>query len=611
MIDYTTLSLADQALLTRVDVATHFEAFTYIKGKDGRSFKPTCNATQRKMFAAYQWCQLNNQPCKLIVLKVRQSGGSETSAELVYHHSRRYNLGGFMMADIDAHTTKIWELFTAKTLPGGDEYGLLWGNKLVADSEKATLTFKDTNGRMGKAMWDRATAGSSTAGASGTRSIAWFSESARGAYRGSNVIQNALNSIDSKLPQTLIIAESTAEGTATGFHFQTFNAAVAIEDRMAGKYGNGWLQIFVAWHEVDEYKLEREPKYEAYFNDLDPQWVTFNDAEEAGRIRFGWTPEQVAWRRWKIASDLGGDILTFMRDFPSTAEEAWQSSGEKKFSQTAVAKMMKLGQVLWEKTLRNEPGAPRLGSLINGPGGIIWSSLRDEAWLWCAEEPLYGCRYLLVVDPASERQVAGTDNRDAHAVGVFRRWYTDEHGVTHPSELVACVYVPGGCRWDMDVLGSRIGIISKWYGRCMVVPELNRPEILPFLQASDCLIYKRPAPPDAENPSMRREVLGYITDRRTRGQWVEAATVGIRESEMWCKFLPAIREFDTFIKNDDGKAEAAPGAHDDFVTMYGIGCQCIDGATTRALPIVRQPNYRPHQGQSGGMGLRKGSAALG
>lgn len=570
----------------RLNPGIHFQGFTPIKMKDGGTRLAKMNAIQRKLNDAYQWLAMRGLPIKIIVLKPRQVGGSEFCAELCYHHSRRFNVGGFMMADIDAHTNKIWELFSAKTKKGGDTYAPFWGNLITkADSEKIELTFLDEKGHKRTAMWDRATAGSSTAGAAGTRQIAWFSESARGAFRGSKVIENTLNSIPPELPNVLIIAESTAEGTGTGWHFETFKGAKTLEERMRGEVGNGWISVFAGWHEFEEHALKETMENASFFDDDDARWEEFKDDEQAGAIRFLWTREQIAWRRKKIVSDLGGDVSMFRRDFPSTADEAWQSGGVKVFNATAVARMLRVAEQLWDRTQKGDLSAPKLGSLFDpGRGSVLWSGERRDAWLWCNEEPQYGMRYVLVVDPASEACVTGTDDRDAHAFGVMRLAYTNTSGVTIPAELVAAVYVPGGCRWDMDILGQRIGLLAHWYGNCMVIPELNRPELLPYLQAAKCMIYRRPAPPELENPSMKREVLGYITNQNTRGLWVSAAVKAIREGEVWCQFLPAVREFDTFIKNDRGKEEAASGMHDDWCAMYGIGCQCLGAATMMTPP---------------------------
>lgn len=595
------------------DPGTHFQGFTPIKMKDGGTRLAKLNAIQRKLNAAYQWLAMRGLPIKIIVLKPRQVGGSEFCAELCYHHSRRFNVGGFMMADIDAHTNKIWELFSAKTKKGGDSFDPFWGNKITkADSEKIELTFLDASGHKRTAMWDRATAGSSTAGAAGTRQIAWFSESARGAFRGSKVIENTLNSIPPELPNVLIIAESTAEGTGTGWHFETFKGAVTLEERMAGAVGNGWIKVFAAWHEFEEHALKETVENASFFDDEDARWEEFKDDEDAGAIRFGWTQEQIAWRRKKIVSDLGGDVSMYRRDFPSTSDEAWQSGGVKKFNATAVARMLRDAEALWDRTMKGDLMAPKLGSLFDaGHGRVVWSGERAHSWLWCAEEPRYGMRYLLVVDPASEACVTGSDDeRDAHAPGVYRDSYTNSSGVTIPPELVAAVYVPGGCRWNMDILGDRVGLMAHWYGNCMVIPELNRPEILPYLQAAKCQIYRRPAPPDAENPSERRQVLGYLTNKNTRGLWVEAAVTAIREGLVWCRFLPAVREFDTFIVGPDGKAQAAASAHDDWVTNYGIGCQCMGSATmmTPPEPVHFSGGYVPERQFET---FSKGSAGIG
>ncbi len=597
----------------RLNVTAHFECFAFIKNKNGELVRPKCNTLQKRLFAAYEYLLKRGEPIKIIVVKPRQIGCSEGTSELVYHHSRRFNLSGIMMADKDANTDKIWNLFKAKAEMDG--YSDYWGNTFKADTEKASISFRDAGNRPAKAMWDRVTAGSTTAGAAGTRQVAWFSESARyakdGAFKDSTVIGNVLNSIPSELPNTLIIAESTAEGSG-GWHFQTYNGGVTLEKRMAGKMGNGWIQIFVAWHECPDYQLVNTPTNREYFDDTDDRWQAFAEDEGAGIERYGWTPEQIAWRRRKIVSDLGGDVILFKRDYPANELEAWQSSGRKKFHQVAVARMLTTAQRLWEQTIQNVPTAPKLGSLVDGPGGVVFLPTREDHWLWVKEQPMFGCRYLLSLDPMTGEQAVGCDEPDNHAPLLIRSDYVDASGVLHLAEVVAAICVPGGCRWDMDVLADRTVLLAKWYGRCIIVPEVNKAmDYIPLARARNALLYHREAKPDAENPSVKQKAVGFYSSESTRRMWVSAAAEGIREGTLLCYFLPAVKEFDSFIENPRGRAEAAAGTHDDWVASYGIGKLCLNAATTMSAPRITPTSgqWNPYQRQQ--TTFRAGSAAIG
>jgi hypothetical protein len=59
-------------------------------------------------------------------------------------------------------------------------------------------------------------------------------------------------------------------------------------------------------------------------------WETLDgldEREERLRDRYKIGPEQLAWRRWAIRSQLGGDPDSFDQEYPESAEVAFLSSG--------------------------------------------------------------------------------------------------------------------------------------------------------------------------------------------------------------------------------------------------------------------------------------------
>src|SRR4029077_21234724 len=76
-----------------------------------------------------------------------------------------------------------------------------------------------------------------------------------------------------------------------------------------------WLPIFLAYHDFDEYRLPGIA-------------IEKTDHEEVElRLRLELTDEQLAWRRWKIANDLQGDVDLFHQEYPAYPEEAFIQSG--------------------------------------------------------------------------------------------------------------------------------------------------------------------------------------------------------------------------------------------------------------------------------------------
>ncbi len=106
-------------------------------------------------------------------------------------------------------------------------------------------------------------------------------------------------------PDTEIILESTANGIGGLFH-EMWQQAETGE--------GGYIAIFVPWFHQEEYRKEV------------PEGFTLDTDEAEYQEQHGLDLEQVVWRRSKI-DELRHDWL-FRQEYPSTAAEAFQTSGE-------------------------------------------------------------------------------------------------------------------------------------------------------------------------------------------------------------------------------------------------------------------------------------------
>ena len=114
-------------------------------------------------------------------------------------------------------------------------------------------------------------------------------------------------------PNTEIVIESTANGLGNYFHQQW---------QMAESGESDFIAIFVPWYWQDEYKRP-----------VDKDFKLSEEEEDLVRL-YGLTPEQINWRRFKI-SELSVEgingIKAFRQEYPCTAVEAFQFSGEDTF----------------------------------------------------------------------------------------------------------------------------------------------------------------------------------------------------------------------------------------------------------------------------------------
>lgn len=87
-----------------------------------------------------------------------------------------------------------------------------------------------------------------------------------------------------------------------------------------------------------------------------------------------------------------------------------------------------------------------------------------------------------------------------------------------------------------------------------------------------------------------------------RGWCIEQLAAALREwdvdgSGIDCPALHILAELESFIRREDGREEAAPGKHDDWVLALCIAMATKDGATLYHLPtqLHAEPGYREKQ----------------
>lgn len=229
---------------------------------------------------------------------------------------------------------------------------------------------------------------------------------------------------------------------------------------------------------------------------------------------------------------------------------------------------------------KDYPGCQR-GNLVVNEGSARFQLDEQDGWVWIYQKPMQGAGYCVFGDFMEGEQATGKpDSLDCHAVGILREAFRDERGVEWPDEVVAAIDIPNGCRWDTDVLAERMKALSLFYGSCIIVPEYNNSGavVVKLLQQMGLTIYQRRAP-DHTDPNKTVKALGFKTTAATKPRWVEALATAIREEsdeppKFLCRFLPAVKEFGTFVRNPDGSCSAMGSHHDDWCAGIGIALYC-------------------------------------
>ena len=552
-----------------------FESYSRIKMKSGAIGRPTMNAYQRDINEVHKYCRKHEIPCRIIGLKPRQKGSSTFFTNLMYTDVRRPAAGeaevsACVMGGQYSQVDNLWQILNRYEAHDSFE----WGNQMRITNLEGQCS---NGGRIVKE-----TAGDFDAARSGTFQWLLTTETARwrdeGVANAHKVLQGAMACVPD-LPGTVVVLESTANGSS-GAYFDFWQGAVTLEEFKAGKRGNGFVKVFRAWFEFPDSHL---PMTEAQSQEIEE---TLTPDEKELIKHFGCEISQIAWRRNKIAGECGGDADLFEQEYPRSAETAFLLSGRKRFNRIGIE---------WQKRLLDQHQVERGTIELTKDGGVDKTSWRltedpGEAEFDRWEAPMPGKKYLIAVDTMTGASQAMGLDPDCHSVLCLRRGFYDAHG-WHPTRVVARLFSP--CRWDIDVLEHAVYRLAHYYGRCMIVPEINNDrgliELLKLRRSAK--IYRRRT--TNKKTGKVTDAYGWQTNVQTRKNLEDAVAKAIREwdvegegIEVLCPNI--IRELETFIVNEKGKGEAADGSHDDDVIALGIGLCTIDAASNYAEPVEEE-----------------------
>tara|TARA_E500000331_G_scaffold352437_1_gene401031 strand:- start:1030 stop:1857 length:828 start_codon:yes stop_codon:yes gene_type:complete len=207
------------------------------------------------------------------------------------------------------------------------------------------------------------------------------------------------------------------------------------------------------------------------------------------------------------------------------------------------------------------------------------------------EEPEYDSKYLVSVDTCTgeDQQMQGlAADPDFHSVQVWKGPYEDWHGNWHVPRLVALHH----SRLDIGVLAQEIEGIARWYGSAFIVPEVNNSglALLKYLLESGLTVYRRRKYNDSSG--MVEKSFGWSTDKITRKTVIDHMAAELIEENFDIPDVDVLKEMKTFVINDRGKPEAAPGHHDDHVLAAAIALYNIDSASTFKTPKKKQITNR-------------------
>ena len=538
--------------LIRIDPEVWFSTFGVIRDKRGKDIKPVANTLQKRMFAHYRKCQLEDRPCKMIILKPRQKGASTCAQALTYHHMRKHeNLAGSLMGDISGTSDKVFEIY--RRYAESDHFPWTEGQGSIADGGSLADLIKLQSG----SAYGKETAGSKNAGRSGTIQVGNMTEVAFWPMQGErDPALGYLQSLYDGDNLSLVVADSTPNGP-NGWFYRTW-----VQD-------NEWAKIFAAWFEFDDSVIPFHSEGER--QDFQ-ETMTEDEKEEIER--FGVNLEQLHWRRRVLQDKCNGDLSKFRQEYPSDPEECFLMSSRPRFHVSNLDKMSKASIDV----------KPKMGTIGVQTDGKTASFKPDRLGNWkIYEEPEYDSQYLVSVDTCTgeDQQMQGlAADPDFHSVQVWKAPFEDWHGNWHVPRLIALHH----SRLDIGVLAQEIEGIARWYGNAFIIPEVNNSglALLKYLLEAGLSVYRRRRYNDSSG--MVEKSYGWSTDKITRKTVIDHMAAELIEENFDIPDPDVLKEMKTFVINDKGKPEAAPGHHDDHVLAAAIALYNIDQASTFKAP---------------------------
>jgi len=355
-------------------------------------------------------------------------------------------------------------------------------------------------------------------------------------------------------PRSMVIEESTANG-AQGAWYDGWNDAVKAQaNRWAGKDRapfdlDGWLPLFFSWLDFPDYAKDVPVGYE---------WGDF-DEFEVGLKKLGATPEQLYFRRIRVAEHFDGDPESFAQEMPATPEEAFRASGRPAIPSSIIT---------YHDSLVCEP--VRKVVLSRGPNGELVVRDRDgQAFYWRIwNEPQEHTDYTVFGDVAENQPCDPNDehsDQDESAGAVLNR-----KKFQYDAEAVGLI--------DADEWGEQLRMCAEWYNHAYASPEANAVGMAALTAFKGYeRTYQRKAPVESMDGDLKA-FWGWKTTTQNRDYLIDTWLANCRphpnggfdgQVKVFSSIL--VDQERSFVKKKSGKREHSPRSHDDLLFAH-MGC---------------------------------------
>jgi hypothetical protein len=300
------LTISPKELAIRQRLKSDFEHYAEkclkIRTKSGAVVGLSLNAAQKYIHQKVEEQRARTGKVRAIILKGRQQGCSTyVEGRFYWRVTHTRGVRAFILTHEEDATNNLFELANRyhENCPSPVK-----PSTSAANAKELHFDKLDSGYKVG-------TAGNKAVGRSST--VQLFHGSECGFWP--NAQQHAAGIIQA-IPDehgTEVFIESTANGIGNYFHEQWQAAEAGLSE---------YISIFVPWYWQDEYK---KPV---------PDGFTLDEEEQKYQDAYDLNLEQMAWRRAKIVELK--DTMLFKQEYPATAAEAFQVSGQDPYIKSSL-----------------------------------------------------------------------------------------------------------------------------------------------------------------------------------------------------------------------------------------------------------------------------------
>ncbi len=505
----------------------YIETFLKIRTKSGSLVSLKLNEPQLRLYEVIAKRYKAGKPVRVIILKARQMGFSTLTEGIVFWATAtRENTDSMIIAHKDEATANLFRMSKLfyEQLPAPIKPMLQASNAQELNFDKPS---RDRSERKGlKSRIRCATAGGSGQGRSYTLRNVHMSEFAFWPGDKLETYSGIMQAVPDE-PGTIVIVESTANGYDM---FKTlWDRAVAAQQSGDDE---GFIPVFFPWYEMSEYRRPVPPGFE------------LTDEERELKAAFKLDDEQIAWRRWCIEVNCGGELNKFKQEYPATPDEAFIATGTCVFDKEAlVLRRAAVSADKWEYgrfTYKND------GLRISD---IKWQPEKGGP-IRIKKKPEEGVPYVIGGDTAgtgSDSFVGQVlDNTSGEQVAVLQQLM----GETEYTRQMYCL----GMYYNTALIGIETNYSTY------PVQELERLRY-PKQYVRQHL--------DKYTQKLTDE-FGFNTTSRTRPTIIDNLKAVAREHLELISDYGTLGEMLTFVYDENWRPEAEEGEHDDLVMALAI-----------------------------------------